>query len=250
MFFPRMRRHAKWMFVLLALVFGLGFVLFGVGAGGIGVGELFRGDGGGGDSPSVSEARERVQENPNDATAQRDLATALQLEGQTDESIAALQRYTDLRPSDSNALRELAGLYLSKANEAQRRAQLAQIEAASSTGSLFVQPLQDAKDQPIGSDPITQAVTNEANQVVNDALTQSQQATTAALDAYRKLAAASPNDPPIQLELAQTAQNAGDTQTAIEAYEKFLKLAPDDPVAAGVRAQLEQLRRPAAQPTG
>ena len=29
MFFPRLRRHAKWMFVLLALVFGLGFVIFG-----------------------------------------------------------------------------------------------------------------------------------------------------------------------------------------------------------------------------
>ena len=36
MFFPRLRRHAKWMFVFLALVFGLGFVVFGVGAGGTG----------------------------------------------------------------------------------------------------------------------------------------------------------------------------------------------------------------------
>ena len=34
MFFPRLRRHAKWMFLFLALVFALGFVGFGVGAGG------------------------------------------------------------------------------------------------------------------------------------------------------------------------------------------------------------------------
>ena len=30
MFFPRLRRHAKWMFLFLALAFGLGFVGFGV----------------------------------------------------------------------------------------------------------------------------------------------------------------------------------------------------------------------------
>ena len=48
MFFPRLRRHAKWMFVFLALVFGLGFVGFGVGAGGVGFGDVFRGGGGGG----------------------------------------------------------------------------------------------------------------------------------------------------------------------------------------------------------
>ena len=63
MFFPRLRRHAKWMFVLLALVFGLGFVLFGVGAGGVGVGDVFR-DAGGGRGQSVSDAREETEEQP------------------------------------------------------------------------------------------------------------------------------------------------------------------------------------------
>jgi len=32
LFFSRLRNHAKWVFVLLALVFGLGFVLFGIGS--------------------------------------------------------------------------------------------------------------------------------------------------------------------------------------------------------------------------
>jgi tetratricopeptide (TPR) repeat protein len=245
MFFPRMRRHAKWMFVLLALFMGLGFVLFGVGAGGIGVGELFRGSGPGDGTPSVSEARERVAENPDSAQAQRDLATALQLEGQTDESIAALERYSQLQPSDGDALRELAGLYLSQANEAQLRAQRAQIQAASLTGALFTRPLQNTDDRSVFDDPISQAVSNRANRIVNDALTQAQQSTAAALDAYRRLAAASPDDPSVQLELGQTAQNAGDTQTAIAAYERFLELAPDDALASGVREQLKQLRTPA-----
>ena len=32
MFFTRLRGHAKWMFVFLALVFAVGFVGFGIGA--------------------------------------------------------------------------------------------------------------------------------------------------------------------------------------------------------------------------
>jgi hypothetical protein len=49
MFFPKLRAQAKWMFVFLALVFGLGFVVFGVGSGvgGTGIGDLLQGGGGG-----------------------------------------------------------------------------------------------------------------------------------------------------------------------------------------------------------
>ena len=59
-----------------------------------------------------------------------------------------------------------------------------------------------------------------------------------------------PNDPNVQLELAQAAQQVGDTATAIAAYERFLKLAPDDPSAAVVREQLKQLRAAAAGSSG
>jgi tetratricopeptide (TPR) repeat protein len=248
MFFPRMRRHAKWMFVLLAVVFGFGFVLFGVGAGGVGVGELLRGDGGSsGDSPSVSDARDNAAEHPNDAEAQRELANALQLDGQTDEAISTLDRYVNLRPKDADALRELATLYLGQAQQAQVRAQNAQLESSSITGGgIFGPTLTLGSTGTLADqDPITKAVQTRASQIVTDALTESQNATTAALDTYQRLAQADPQDPTAQLELAQTAQNAGQTDTAIAAYEKFLKLAPDDPIAAGVRAQLKQLRQPA-----
>ena len=39
LFFARLRRHAKWVFVFLALVFALSFVLFGVGSGSTGMGD-------------------------------------------------------------------------------------------------------------------------------------------------------------------------------------------------------------------
>ena len=78
MFFPRLRRHAKWMFVFLALVFGLGFVVFGVGAGGTGVGDIFR-DSNSSTAQSVSDARKETEQRPRDAQAWRDYATALEI---------------------------------------------------------------------------------------------------------------------------------------------------------------------------
>ena len=66
------------------------------------------------------------------------------------------------------------------------------------------------------------------------------------MDAYKRLVALQPNDPNVQLELAQAAQQVGDAATAIGAYERFLKLAPDDPSAAVVREQLKQLRAAAS----
>ena len=99
MFFPRLRRHAKWMFVFLALVFGLGFVVFGVGAGGTGVGDIFR-DSNGSTAQSVSDARKETEQRPKDAQAWRDYATALETEGQTAEAIVALNTAIDLKPKD------------------------------------------------------------------------------------------------------------------------------------------------------
>src|SRR6266496_2273301 len=44
MFFPRLRRQAKWVFLLLAVIFAGGFVFFGVGSGSTGLGDLLRGN--------------------------------------------------------------------------------------------------------------------------------------------------------------------------------------------------------------
>jgi tetratricopeptide (TPR) repeat protein len=44
LFFPRLRRQAKWVFLLLAIVFAGGFVFFGVGSGSSGLGDLFQGN--------------------------------------------------------------------------------------------------------------------------------------------------------------------------------------------------------------
>ena len=244
MFFPKLRRHAKWMFVFLALVFGLGFVIFGIGSDqGTGVGDLFRDGGGGGENISISDARERVQADPRDAEAKRQLATALQTEGRTDEAIVVLGDYVTLRPKDEGALRELASLYLTKGTARQREAQEAQLRASFVTGdSAFSNPLQLGEGQSLAPDPILEAVATETSQVVTAAYTEAQEAFTNATQTYESIVALAPRDPNVQLELAQTAQQAGDFPKAIGAYERFLELAPDDPTAPLVKQQIEQLQ--------
>ena len=244
MFFVRLRRHAKWMFVLLALVFGLGFVIFGVGSDtGTGIGDVFRDGGSGGESLSASEARERVQENPRNAEAKRELAIALQTEGETNEAIAVLGDYLNLRPKDEDALRELAALYLTKASARQRDAQIAQLSSGYATSASTFEPaLQFGEGQPVTTDPIVDALATRTNQIVSSAYGDAQQAYTDAMQTYQRIVELAPRDPNVQLELAQTAQQAGDYPKAIAAYERFLELAPDDPTAPLVKEQITQLQ--------
>ena len=209
MFFVRIRRHAKWVFVFLALTFAVTFVVFGVGANnaGTGIGDILSGSGSDG-VPSISDALDRIEENPKDADARRDLATAYQADGRNSEAIAALDAYIVLRPKDQDALRELAGLHLTDANLRQQEAENAQIRAAYlSAGSTFVEPLKLGNDgATLGEDPITTAITTEANEAINAALESAQTSYTDAVQTYEQLVKVVPRDPNVQLELAQTAE--------------------------------------------
>ena len=244
MFFPRLRRHAKWMFVFLAVALGGGFVLFGVGAGGTGVGDLFRGDGSSSGVPSISSAQKATEKDPKDVEAWRNLSTALQTDGQTDRAIDAQKQVVVLIPKDSDALRELAGLYLAQSAEKQRLAQAVQLRAAyNGAGANFPGSLTSSTGQSLVDDKISSAINAQSSTSIQLFLTQAQSASGEAVAAYKKIVALQPNDPNVQLELAQAAQQAGDSRSAIAAYEAFLRLAPDDPNASIVKQQLQQLRQ-------
>jgi cytochrome c-type biogenesis protein CcmH/NrfG len=239
------------MFVLLALVFGVGFVAFGVGSdvqGGIadvlGVGSSAT------DTPSVDDAQEKLLDDPNDPVALRDLSRALVLDGRADEAIAPLERYTALKPRDLDAQRELAGLYLTRANNARVDLQSAQIEAQLlDPGSQFLPPASTPLGQALGSPPITTAVTSKSNERVNEAYSRLIAAYGEAKTTYQQIVKLAPDDAAAQLALADAAQNSGDTTTAIAAYKRFLKLAPDDPSAPLVRDEIKRLQEAASPGT-
>ena len=243
MFFPRLRRHAKWMFLFLAIVFALGFVGFGVGAGGVGFGDVIRDAAGGGGTPSVSEAEKRVLDNPKDAQAFKDLSTAQQAAGNTDGAIEALQNYVQLRPKNTDVLRELAALYLQQASVAQERAQILDARAAYLAPGTIRDTIFQLGGSPLQPDPITNALSTGYQTKISAANSEIQTASAQAVEQYRRIAEIQPKDPSVQLELASAATSANDVATTIAAYKAFLKLAPNDPTAPEVRRILKQIQR-------
>jgi hypothetical protein len=248
MFFPRLRRHTKWMFVLLALVFGLGFVIFGVGAGGTGIGDIFRNNSGGTGGPSEKSLLDATKEQPRDAQAWSDLAGVYRTKGETDKAIAAQRRYTELRPKDADGFRALASDYF---DQARAQAAIAQSSQISTAYSGSVSPAGEGptlNGTPLFTDPLASVSPNETTSAYAAAVQAQNTALGNAIAAYQRVAALSPNDPNVQYELGTNALQAGDSAVAITAFERYLELAPDSSDAPLIRRQLEQLRKDQSSP--
>jgi cytochrome c-type biogenesis protein CcmH/NrfG len=259
LFFQRLRVHAKWAFVLLAAVFGLGFVFLGIGSGSNGITDALQSAfnfGSGSTGASISGLEKKTQKSPGDATAWRDLATAYETKQRTNDAITALQQYTGLRPKDTGALAELAAQYGKQAQDyaAQYQAAAQEVALITPAGAAFAppstSPLGKAFNDPKAlKDPIAAAVQTLQQTKENTAFSNYQSAQSNAEASYKKVVAVTPNDPNAQLQLAQSAQSASDAKTALAAYRKFLKLSPNDPLAGQVKQQVKLLKAQAAAAT-
>lgn len=243
MFFPRLRRQAKWVFVFLAFVFAAGFVFFGVGSGSTGIGDLLRGNfnifGSGGSkvSSGVKSALKETQQHPDDPTAWNDLATAYQSDGKLTQANQALEHYLRLRPNDVDALQRAAGYYESRAtekdNEARSLSGQAPVEYSTAIGVAPTSPLA----QVLGQDQISQQLSQKASTAFNE----SRKALQRDEQLYRRIARLQPGDPNTQYHLAQIADFLGDSKVALAAYRKVVRLAPNDPTAKTARQRIRQL---------
>jgi tetratricopeptide (TPR) repeat protein len=246
MFFPKLRRRAKWVFLLLAIAFGIGFVAFGVGTGvgGTSIGDVLRDIiGQQNATESLDDAKKKAAENPKDADAQLAYANALQARGRTQEAITALEAYTSLQPKDTDALRQLANLWGSLAAKARQDQQAATDQAnLASVGSSLAAP-DSAFLREVDQNRIAQALASQASARASAAQQRAQSASARQQRVYESLTLLIPDDPSIFLSLGLAAQAANDVQSAIAAYEQFLQLAPNDPSAAQVKQQVEFLKQ-------
>ncbi len=238
LFFNRMRRQAKWMYALLALLFAITFAAVGVGSGSNGgLDQLFQGIfGGGGDA--VSKANGEIKAHP--AKGWRDLASAYEAKGDNASAVIALQQYLKLRPKDASAYSELGGLQMAQAQVAVSNYQAqAAAQQAAAPGQSFLPGGAFAKA--IGTDPIEQAAANQASGSTQALYTKAAGAYSQAIDTYKKLANLHPNDPTGWFQLGQAAQTAGDYTTAASAYKTYLKLNPSSPQRAQIEKLIKQL---------
>ena len=247
LFFARLRHHAKWVFLLLALVFAVGFVIFGVGSGSTGISDALQGffNSSSSSGSSASSLRKKAEQHPTVAKPWHDLATKLEAEGRLDDAIVALKRYTALKPKNQTVLEELAGVYQRRAVEFQHVYTDAQTRSQILAPNSPFQPVSTSalgKAMASLTNPIQSAVTGEISTLTNTAYAKIIELEGEAVGVYQKLAKLSPGDAVTQLRLAQVAQGAGNSTVAITAYTRFLKLAPDDPLAPSARKVLKQLK--------
>ena len=254
MFFPKLRNHAKWMFVALAVIFMTSFVFLGVGSGSSGLGDLLQGNwsslfgSSSGNSAQISKDQKRIDKNPKDYAAYKDMAAAQASDNKIDDAITTLQKLKAVNPNDVDGLSQLASLYLRKADIARTAAINAQSAEQAVSPSTYApagtSPL--AKAYKSFSSPISSQLTQNETSKFQDAYSRMTSAYTQAVVAYQAVAKANPTDPSIQFALAQTAEQAQDTKTAIAAYKKFLVLAPEDPTAPAVKQRIKDLEKQAA----
>jgi tetratricopeptide (TPR) repeat protein len=240
LFFTRLRRRQKWVYMVLAIIFAATFVFVGVGSGsGSGLDQLYSGIfGGGGDQ--VSKAKDEIKKDP--AKGYRDLATAYQAKGQPTQAIGALQSYLKLRKKDAGAWQELGGIQLSQAQTLATQYQSAQQSASLADPSQAFQP-SGALGTASGANPAFSTAAQAASSQSSTLYTQATTALAAAVKDYKTAVDIQPKSPTAVQLYATAAQNAGDYGTAIKAWQKFIKLDPSNPQVSSIKSQIKKLKQ-------
>lgn len=244
LFFSRLRRHAKVMYILLAVVFAGGFVFLGVGSGSTGIGDLLQGNlfgNGSSTSSQISDKQQAIGQHPNDVTLYLDLAGLYQADSKESQALATLQNAQKVAPKNVDVLNRIATIYSAQAaREGDKYNAILNVysqNAAAPPGVDTSTPI----GQAITSDPYTRGL----QQQLNEAYTKVTGAYTKVESVYQQAAQAAKGtsaEPTALLQWASAAQSANDVTTAIQAYKQFLKVSPDNPNAPTVRQTLAQLQ--------
>jgi cytochrome c-type biogenesis protein CcmH/NrfG len=245
LFFSRLRRHAKVMYVLLAVVFAAGFVVLGVGSGSTGIGDILQGKLFGGSSSSTSsqihDKQNALARHPKDVNLYLDIAGLYQADGKESQALATLRKAQTVAPKNVDILNRIASIYSARA--AREGDHYRSVLAVYSENAAAPPGVDTSSQigQAITSDPYTQGL----QQQLNEAYTKVTGAYTQVESVYKQAAAAAKGtsaEPTALLQWASAAQSANDVTTAVAAYQRFLRVAPDNPNAATVRQTLAQLQ--------
>jgi tetratricopeptide (TPR) repeat protein len=248
LFFMRLRRQAKWVYVLLAVLFAITFAFLGVGSGTSGLDQLFQGlnifhSSGN----SVSKAQKYIDSHPNDPKGFRDLATAYESKGETAGAIAALQQYTSLSPKAAAAWSELAGLQATQAQSDIQQYQVAYANRQLLAPSQSFLPT-GKLGQALGTNKVEQVASQQADTTVQASQTRAETALTGAVSSYEKVTKLTPKDSNAWFQLAQAAQQAGNYTVAVKAYKRYLVLNPNSTSKSQIEQLIKQLAPAAAPP--
>ena len=246
LFFARLRNHGRILWYMLAFALIAAFVFLGVGSGSTGISEIVNSffNGTSASSTSLSSLQKKTVSSPKDAAAWLAYANALQQHNELDDAASALTSYLALRPKDSDALRQLAAIYLRRASDWQTLyADSVQREQSLAPSPVLAPSSTSKLGQAAASltTPLSSAVSSQLATQTNNEYSQFANYLSERLDVWKKLGKLNPDDATTQLSLAQAASDAGQAAVAVTAYKKFLALAPTDSQAPTARQQLKAL---------
>jgi hypothetical protein len=241
MFFTRLRRQAKWMFVFLALVFAVGFVAFGIGGSGSGgFADFFQNSGNTASGPSVGDAMDKIEDG--DRTAYKELAEAYRTEGESEQAIAAGESYIRAQPTDYAFMRTLASDYEGKAARERDEANAITEELTNSTGTTFAVPQNSTLGRALGMGRIDRELTTEANKRLGELYASIESSYGRASTLYERVARVENDDVLLQMLLATSAYQARKNGVAIKASQRVCRLAPGSPDCRQARDLIAQIR--------
>jgi tetratricopeptide (TPR) repeat protein len=252
LFFSRLRRHAKVIYVLLAVVFALGFVVLGVGSGSTGIGDvlsnLFKGNSGTSLSSQIKDDQKKIAAHPGDMATYLDLSRLYQQKQDSAAATATLQSALKVQPKNLDVLNQLASIYQNDAQTARNDAAAAQASLAAENATPPGVDVNSTFGQAFTGDPLSQTLKTQAQDAFNKMGTAFQKAE----QAYKQLATASrgsSQEANAQLQLAsvakdtlQTTGQPSDARIAIAAYRRYLKLQPQGIQATIARQTIAQLQ--------
>ena len=242
LFFVRLRRHQRWVYAALAVVFGLSFVLLGVGSGGNGglienFTGLFSGNGG----SSVSKAQDEIKKNP--AKGYQDLALAYEQKGDLKNASEALKSYLVIKKKDAATWATLAGLEMSQGTKFATQYQNAQQAAQTADPSAPFLP-GGVLGSAVGQNPTYQGASQDAATRTSLFYQKAVGAYGDAVTHYQRASKLRPKNTSYLQQLATAAQNAGNTKVTVNALKRYLKVDPNAPQRKLIEKQIAALQQP------
>ena len=241
LFFVRMRRHQRWLYGVLAVIFALGFVGLGVGSGnGGGLSSLYNSILGGSGASSVSKAQDLVKTHP--AKGYRQLATAYEQQSNPGLAMGALTKYLALKKSDADSWGELGQLELSSGGTAATQYQQAQ-QAAQAADPSAPFALGGTLGTAVGQNPAYSGASQEAASRTSLLYQKAVGAFGRDVTDFQTASKLRPHSSVFLQELASAAENAGNNKVAVGALRRYLKLYPNVPQKKQIEAQIKALSR-------
>jgi tetratricopeptide (TPR) repeat protein len=252
LFFSRLRRHAKIIYVLLAVVFAAGFVVLGVGSGSSGITDvlsnLFQGSSSNSVDSRIKDDQKKIAAHPAQTAFYLDLANLYAQKQDNVSAVRTLESALRVKPKNIDVLSRLASIYRNEAETTRTAAGDAQAALAASNPAPPGLDVNSTFGQAFTADPLSQSLKTEAQ----EAFTKMGTAFAKAEQAYQRLATAArgtSDEANAQLQVASVAQDTlqltgqvEHAKVAVAAYKRYLELQPTGVQARLARQTIAQLQ--------